>query len=143
MSSQTDLDQGGTFRQTTKVYLGPSVGWVSMPSQTVVPVTSVGTTEIARGMNAVLVNVAGLATIQLSSSLATPAGAQVIPGQFVVYPTAVMDISGAANDTTRKITILPFAGELIDGLASIDIVAPYGAFLLRPLITTGGWTLTQ
>ena len=28
MASQLDLDQGGINRQTHKVYLGPSVGWV-------------------------------------------------------------------------------------------------------------------
>ena len=143
MSSQTDLDQGGTFRQIQKVYLGPSVGWVSMPNQTVVSITTVGTTDIARGMNCVLVNVAGLATIQLPSSLASPAGPQAIPNQFSIYNTVVMDLSSLANDSTRKITILPYAGELIDGLASIEIVSPYGAFVLRPLIDTGGWTLTQ
>lgn len=141
MSSQLDLDQGGTFRQTRRVYMGPSVGWVNIPDTTVVPITSVGTTTILRGMNLITINVNGLVTVQLPDSrrLASP---QAIPFQSEVYDTVVMDIGGNANSTTSKYTILPFAGQTISGLASIAIVAPYGAYVLKPL-PAGGWTLGQ
>lgn len=142
MSSQLDLDQGGTFRQTRRVYMGPSVGWVSLPDQTLVPITAIGTTTILRGMNLVTININGLVTVQLPSTLRT-ASPQAIPFQSEVYPTVVMDIGGFANTTTSKYTILPAAGELIAGLASIAIVAPYGAYVLNPLPDTGGWTLAQ
>lgn len=143
MSSQTDLDQGGTRRQMQRVYAGPSVGWQYIPQTTVLPITAVGTTTVARGMNLITVAVNGLVTVQLPSSLRSPAGAQAIPGQDLIYPTVVVDSGGFANSTTAKITILPFGSETIDGLASITIEAPYGAFVLRPNVETGGWTLSQ
>ncbi len=143
MASQLDLDQGGTFRQTQRVYLGPSLGWVSAPSQNIVNVTVTGTTTIQRGMNLVLVSIAATATIQLSSAKQSPAGAQALPGTFVIVPVVIVDAGGFANATTHKITILPFGAETIDGLASIAITALYGAYVLKPNITTGGWTLIQ
>lgn len=143
MSSQTDLDQGGTFRQMQRVYAGPSVGWQYIPQTTVLPITTAGTTTVARGMNLITVDVAGLVTVQLPSSLRSPAGPQAIPGQDLIYPTVVVDAGGNANDSTAIITILPFGAETIDGLAQITIEAPYGAYVLQPKIDTGGWTLTQ
>ena len=143
MSSQTDLDQGGTRRQMQRVYAGPSVGWQYIPQTTVLPITTTGTTTVARGMNMVLVNVNATVSVQLPSSLRSAAGPQAIPGQDLIYPTVVVDAGGFANSTTAKITILPAAGETIDGLASITIEAPYGAYVLQPKIETGGWTLTQ
>lgn len=141
MPSQVDLDQGGTNRQTQKVYLGPSVGWVSAPFHAPVSITTPGTTVILWGSNLVTVNVAGLVTVQLPPAKATSAGAQAIPGQFVSAPITVVDIGGNAVNFT--ITILPAAGETIDGLASITIVAAYGAYTLQPKTESGGWTLTQ
>jgi hypothetical protein len=141
MASQTDLDQGGTFRQTQRVYMGPSVGWVVAPSANILEVTSASAT-VARGMNLIQVNRNGAVTINLPSSLRTPAGAQAIPGQSVIVPVVVIDAGGFAS-AVNVITINAFAGELIDGLAAITIEQPYGAFVLKPNIETGGWTLTQ
>lgn len=142
MSSQTDLDQGGTFRQTQKVYLGPSVGWVTAPSQTILPITTAGPVSVARGMNLVLVSFNGVMVLNLASSKASLAGAQAIPQQFVIVPTVIVDSGGFASDV-NTITIVPFGTERIDGLASIQIVQAYGAFVLKPNIDLGGWTLTQ
>ncbi len=121
--------------------MGPSVGWVSAPSQTIVNVTVTGTTTIQRGMNLVLVSVNATATIQLPSAKQSPAGAQALPGTFVITPVVVVDAGGFAGAHT--ITILPFGTELIDGLASITITSAYGAYVLKPNITAGGWTLIQ
>lgn len=139
MGSQTDLDQGGTFRQWKRVYLGPSVGWVYAPDDNEWNITTVGTTSISPGTNLVKVNFAGVVSVQLFSSLnpVIPAGAR--PGSFVVTPLTVMDFGGQASDV-NTITILPFAGETIDGLVSIQILNAYGAFTLFPK-PTGGWTL--
>lgn len=141
MPSQLDLDQGGTFRQTQRVYMGPSLGWVQAPSQTVLPVTAGGVTTLLRGMNLVLVNVNAAVTIQLPSSIATTAGPQAIPFQSVVVPVVVLDQGGFA--AAHPITILPFGAERIDGLASISIGVAFGAYVLRPETTLGGWTLLQ
>lgn len=142
MSSQLDLDQGGTFRQTQKFYLGPSVGWVQAPSQNILPVNSAGPIAIARGMNLILVNFNGAAVLNLASSKASLAGPQAIPQQFVIVPTVIVDAGGFAS-AVNTITINPFGTETIDGLASIQIVQPYGAFVMKPNIDLGGWTLTQ
>lgn len=143
MGSQTDLDQGGTRRQMKRIYAGPSVGWQEIPDTAILPVTSTGTTTVARGMNLVVISANGLVTIQLPSCLKSSAGAQAIPEQELTYPTTVVDVGGLANSTTHKYTILPENGKNIDGLASITIETPYGAYVLQPNVETGNWTLTQ
>jgi hypothetical protein len=141
MSSQTDLDQGGTHRQTQKVYLGPSVGWQNAPMANVLNVTEASVT-VARGMNLIQVSRNGTVTINLPSSLRSAAGAQAIPFNSLIVPVVIVDAGGFASPT-NIITINAFAGELIDGLAAIEIVSSYGAYVLKPNIDTGGWTLTQ
>lgn len=139
MTSQLDLDQGGTYRQYVRRFLGPSVGWVWTPEDNVVPVIAAGTTTLLQGTTLVQVNVNGAVTIQLpsaKSSVTAPAGA--LPGTFLALPITVVDIGGFA--AAQNITILPFAGEAIDGLSSIKITSAYGAFTLSPRIVTGGWT---
>lgn len=126
-----------------RIYAGPSVGWQEIPDTTVLPVTSTGTTTVARGMNLITLNVNGLATVQLPSCLKSAAGPQAIPEQDLTYPTTVVDVGGQANSTTHIYTILPAAGANIDGLTSITIEAPYGAYVLQPNVDTGNWTLTQ
>lgn len=139
MGSQTDLDQGGTFRQWKRVYLGPSVGWAYAPDQNEWDITAAGTTIISPGINLVRVNIAGIVSVQLFSTVNPVVPAGVKPGDFVVTPLTVMDLGGLAS-AINTITILPFAGELIDGLASIQILNAYGAFTLFPK-STGGWML--
>lgn len=141
MSSQLDLDQGGTFRQLERVYLGPSVGWQYIPQQAVLPITAVGTYGLLRGMNLVTINVNGNVVINLPSSKASAAGPQAIPGQWMLNPLAIVDIGGFANANTY--TINPAGAELISGLASVRLSSNYGAFLLKPILETGGWNLIQ
>jgi len=140
MASQSDLDQGGSFRQYVRRWLGPSVGWVNSPDDNVVPVTTAGTTTLLVGTTLVTVNINGLVSIQLPSSKAsTGATAGALPGLSLGLPITIVDIGGFASDA-NPITILPYGSELIMGLASIQITAPYGAYTLLPRLTTGGWT---
>jgi hypothetical protein len=141
MGSQIDLDQGGTFRQTQKIYLGPSVGWIQAQQQTVLPITSSGATSVQRGMNLVTINVNGNVTINLPSAKASAKGPQAIPGQWFLNPVVIVDIGGFAAANTY--TILPNGSETIDGLASIRLSAPYGVYVLKPILETGGWNLMQ
>ncbi len=139
MPSQLDLDQGGTYRQYVRRFLGPSVGWVWTPEDNVLPVTSGGTKTILQGTTLVQVSVNGAVTIQLpsaKSSTTAPAGA--LPGTFLALPITVVDIGGFA--TAHPITILPFGAETIVSLASIVISVAYGAVILFPNITAGKWT---
>lgn len=141
MGSQLDLDQGGHYRESQRLYLGPSVGWVTLQAQWVENVIVGGTTTILRGTNMILVNFEGSVTIQLPSFLASAAGPQAIPNQFAIVPVVICDIGGFA--LANPITILPAAGELISGLASIDLQSNYGSYVIRPDIVNGGGTLLQ
>ena len=138
MASQLDLDQGGTYRQFVRRFLGPSVGWVWTPEDNVLPVTTAGTTTLLQGTTLVQVNVNGAVTVQLPSakaSVTAPAGA--LPGTFLALPITVVDIGGFA--AAHNITIRPFGTETIMSLSSIAITAAYGGFTLTPNITSGGW----
>lgn len=139
MGSQTDLDQGGTFRQFARRWLGPSVGWIDTPEVNVLPIVAAGTTNVAVGTTLVTVNVAGAVTLQLPSakaSVTATAGAQ--PGLSLGLPLTVVDIGGHAD--AFNITILPFGTEKIMGLNSLSISTQYGAFVLIPNLSAGGWS---
>lgn len=139
MSSQLDLDQGGTYRQYVRRFLGPSVGWVWTPENNVLPVTSGGTTTVLRGTTLVQVNFNGAVIIQLpsaKSSVTAPAGA--LPGTFLALPITVVDIGGFAG--AHNITIRAFGTETIVTLPSVLISVAYGALVFFPNINAGGWT---
>lgn len=141
MASQLDLDQGGSFRQYVRRFLGPSVGWVFAPVDNVVPVTATGTTTLLVGTTLVPISVNGNVTIQLPSAkqAQSPAVPGALPGLSLALPLTIVDIGGFVDGSTVLYTILPAAGETIMGLASIDIASPYGAFTLIPDLTLGGW----
>jgi hypothetical protein len=141
MGSQLDLDQGGTYRQTQKLYLGPSIGWVEVADQWIQNITVGGTTTLVRGTNLILVNFNGSVTIQLPSLKASAAGAQALPRQFVTIPIVISDIGGFAF--ANPITILPFGAETISGLGSVPIGSNYGSIVIRPDIVNGGGTMLQ
>lgn len=141
MSSQLDLDQGGTFRQWVRQYMGPSVGWVDVPVDAVLEITAGGTYDIARGTSLILLNVNASVTLNLPSSKASPAGPQAIPGQWVINPVTVVDIGGFAD--TNTYSIVPNGAETISGLPSVDLASPRGTIILIPILTTGGWNLGQ
>lgn len=141
MGSQTDLDQGGTFRQWVRMYMGPSVGFVAVPVDAVLNVSAAGTYTIARGTSLILINVNASVTLNLPSSKASPAGPQAIPGQWVINPVTVVDIGGHASSNTYH--IVPFGAETISGLASVDLASDHGSIILNPILATGGWNLIQ
>ena len=141
MVSRVDLDQGGTFRQQQRVWMGPSVGWVFAPQESVFPITALGTYSIPRGFNLVTINANGNVTINLPSAKASAQGPQAIPGQWILTPVTIVDIGGFAASNTYL--IVPFGAETISGLANLTLNANYGAFVLKPILETGGWTLTQ
>lgn len=143
MGSQTDLDQGGTFRQWTKMWMGPSVGWVPVPVDAVLNVTAGGAISIARGTSLILLNVNASVTLNLPSAKATPQGPQAIPGQWVINPVTIVDVGGFANPGTVDYNIVPSGAETISGLASVLLASPRGTIILNPILTTGGWNLIQ
>jgi hypothetical protein len=141
MGSQTDLDQGGTYRQLDKVYMGPSVGWIVRPEAALLPIIAAGTYAIARGTTLITLTPNGVVNINLPSSLASAAGPQAIPGQFVLNSVTIVDIGGFAGGGNYLIN--PFGAELISSLAQVELASPYGSIILKPILETGGWTLLQ
>lgn len=131
MASQLDLDQGGTFRGWVKQYLGPSVGWVWVPGDNILPIVAAGTVIVLPGTSLITVNVAGAVTIILpaASNPIVPAG--VLPGLFANNPITIVDIGN--NAQAHPITIQPVSvAETIMGLASIQITVNYGGYTLAP-----------
>lgn len=143
MGSQVDLDQGGTFRQYTRLWMGPSVGWVTMPVTAILNQSAAGTISLQRWTNLVKVKVAsGVLNLNLPSSKASAQGPQAIPGQWVYNPVIIVDLLGTAGGALT-ININPFGSELISGLAQVQLATPYGTILLEPELINGGWTLGQ
>lgn len=143
MGSQVDLDQGGTFRQYQKVWMGPSVGWLNMPIQAILNITAAGTYTIQRWTNLIKIKAtSGVINLDLPSSKATPQGPQAIPGQWVYNPIIIVDIAGQCSIAVTC-NVIPNGSELISGLSSLELASPYGTLLLEPALDTGGWNLGQ
>lgn len=141
MANPQDLDQGGTFRTWSQVYMGPTIGWVTAPSSTT-HVTAGGTTTVPPGVSMVHVEFNGAVTIQLPPFKQPLGGQAVTPLAYVPSnPIFIVDTGGFA--TAHPITILPGAGETIDGLASIQITNNYGAVTLMPDPVEGGAFVTS
>lgn len=141
MPSQTDLDQGGTFRQYSRVWQGPSVGWVNYPFSAVLEIKTAGTFTISRGTTLIKLNVNGNVTLNLPSSKATALGPQALPGQWIIAPINIVDKGGFAGSATYLINAN--GAELISGLAQVQLATPFGTILLEPNLELGGWNLGQ
>lgn len=139
MTSQLDLDQGGTQRQLTRRFLGPSVGWFDVPIDSILPITAAGTYNVLVGTTLIEVNVAGAVIINLFSVIAPTVPAGVLPGRFVNAPVTIIDTGGFA--LANPITINPAGGENIVGLSSIQITSNYGGWTLKPVPPQSGWDI--
>lgn len=136
MASQTDLDQGGTYRLYQKIWLGPSLGYLDYPIDNVLQIITAGTTTAVTGTTLITINVLGLVTVQLWDPTA-PAGPGALPGRNVAPPLTIVDVGGACG--SFNCTILPAAGKTILGLASVTITNNYGGYVLLPNLSTGNW----
>lgn len=138
MSSQTDLDQGGTSRAWLKTYLGPSVGWVQAPAGNVLPITTAGSYTLDPSVSLVTVDIVGSVTIVLPSAINPTVPAGALPGRFVGNPITVVDVGGFAQGS--PITIKPASiSENIMGLSQIQITVNYGGYTLLPSSILLGW----
>jgi hypothetical protein len=134
--SITDFDQGGTFRTLVSTYLGPSVGWVKLPSS-ILPITQTGIYTLQPGVTLVTVNVAGPVQIILPSAVDPPVPAGVQPGLYGDEPITIVDIGG--NATGNPIQVAAQAGQTVMGLSSVQIIINYGGITLEPNSSTAGW----
>jgi hypothetical protein len=138
MSANIDFDKSGIWRQSSRVDLGPSIGWVDIAGAALT-ITAAATIAIPFGVSLVNVNVAGAVVIELPSARGSLAGALAIPSGYATVPITIADIGGFAD--AHPITIQAAPGEAIGDLASIAIIAKFGAFTLRPNISIGQWSL--
>ncbi len=141
MTSQTDLDQGGTSRQMVRQYLGPSVGWVTVPAPaaSILAITAAGAYVLQPSTTLVTVNVNGVVTITLPKAHTPSAGAQAQPGLFVQQPIVIIDTGGFA--AAHPIVISPASGETIMSLASLSLNSNYGGYTLKPSDALTGWSV--
>lgn len=138
MSSQLDLDQGGTTRGWVKQYLGPSVGWIYVPQQGIQLITAAGTYTILPSVSLIEVNVAGAVTLMLPSVIPPAAGPQALPGLYANNPITIVDVGNHAQ--ANPITIKPASvAETIMGLTQIQITVNYGGFVLQPISAQSTW----
>jgi hypothetical protein len=138
MPSQTDFDQSGTVRTKSPLFLGPSVGWVSVPSA-LLAIVAAGTYVLQPGTTTVLVNVSGSVTITLPKAANPPsAGAQ--GALFANQPITIVDVGGFAG--TNPITIVPASGaEKIMGLSSLVLTTAFDAVTLQPIPSAAAWNM--
>jgi hypothetical protein len=139
MPSQLDLDQGGTFREWVRTFMGPSVGWVMAPARNVLTISATGTYTLDLSTTLVVVSTTAAVIVVLPSAKnpSPPAGA--LPGPYVKAIVTIVDIGG-----TPDVTINPVSGaETIMGLTSISLKTPYGSYSLRPDNAFSGWTAAQ
>lgn len=133
-----DLDQSGQGYQQVRVYLGPSLGWVIVRVKPQRSVTAVGTTTLDAGDSLVLVNIAGLVTINLPQVSKWVKEVQYMPSTGFERAVWVKDFGG--NAAAFNITIHPFAGDKIDNLAQdFTIVQNRQLLRLYPLNDLTGW----
>ncbi len=138
MTSQTDLDQGGTNRNWVKSFLGPSIGWIWTPVQNFLPITAGGTYTLDPSTNFVTINTTGSVTIKLPSAVDPAAGAGAQPGLFANPPIVIVDVGG--NAQAHPITIQPVSvSETIMGLTQIQITVNFGGYTLAPNSAQSTW----
>lgn len=136
MTSQIDLDQGGTSREWVDAYLGPSVGWVRLPSRNLLNITAAGTYTLDYSTNLVHVNTTAVVTIFLPSAIDPSVPAGVLPGKFGKVSIGIVDISGQPQITIKPATV----AETIMSLTQIQINSAYSGFILYPSNALRGWT---
>jgi len=118
--------------------MGPTIGWVMVPTNNILLITSAGTVLILPSTSLVEVNVAGAVILKLPSVIPPAAGAVTLPGLFANNPITIVDIGNKAQ--ANPITIQPASGaETIMGLAQIQITVNYGGFVLQPVSAQSTW----
>lgn len=140
MSSQTDLDQGGTNRQWVLADMGPTLGRVRVPLQNVLVITVAGTYVLNASTTLVQVNCNGAVVIKLPTAIqpSYQGAPSAQPGNFANSPITIVDVGGFA--ASHPITIDPASvAETIMDLTSIQIQVAYGGYTLLPNSAEATW----
>jgi hypothetical protein len=137
-----DFDQSGVFREYGNIFLGPSIGPITIPIFSNLSITSAGTYALAKGTTRVSVNVAAPVTIMLPPSQPVAGGPPAIaaPGAHINWPITIADVGG--NAATFPITIAAMPGDTVEGMPSIQITVNYGGYVFSTPVEGGPrvWT---
>lgn len=133
-----DTDQGGDYVQWMRVWRGPSLGWSMVQIKPPQSITAAGTTTLTAGSSIVLVNVAGLVTVNLPDVSKWLQESANQPSNAFEGAIWIKDFGG--NAAAFNITVHPFTAQKIDNLAQ-DFVIVQNRQLLRlyPLNDLTGW----
>ena len=134
-----DFDQSGiNFAHGTKVYLGPSLGWVQQQIKPETFVTAPGTVQLSGGAGVILVKVAGLVTILLPDVATWVRESAYFQATAFERAIWIKDLGG--NASAFNITVTPFGAQQIDGVpASYIIIQNFMLLRLYPLFDFTGW----
>lgn len=139
----TNLDQGGGRTRYTRVWAGPSIGWVEVPVATETMVTAAGDYQAVLGDVYILVN----KTVPAANSVLLPDVALWVKGNMtqtfgVGFDRSLTITDYAGNASTNNITITPFGAQTINGFSSWTIGEAFSTVCLRPLSDLSGWFVT-
>lgn len=133
-----DLDQSGQSYQQVRAYLGPSLGWVMVRVKPETLIASAGTYTVQPGDSILLVNVAGLVTVQLPDVARWVKETAYNPATGFERAIYVKDYGG--NAAAFNITIAPFGTNTIDKFASnFTIIQNRQLLRLYALNDLTGW----
>jgi len=138
LNAQLDLDKGGNSFQATRVYLGPTLGWVHMQIQPSQVVTVGGTVSLVGGAQIVFINVAGSVTINLPD--VTKWVLESAYNLATAFERAIWIKDLGGNAAAFPITVTPFGTQAIDLLAQpFTIIQNRQLLRLYPLNDLSGW----
>lgn len=136
--SNTDLDKSGQNYQKTKVYLGPTLGWVDIRIMPETIITTGGTHTLQPDVSVVLVDVEATTTLNLPDVRLWMNQAYGKPSPAFDRCIAIKDFGGHAFDF--NITVHPFGGQRIDGIAADMVLNENFQYLaFWPLNDLSGW----
>jgi hypothetical protein len=135
---QPDFDQSGTARRTSRVDLGPSVGWAEVPYRSLLQIGMAGTYHVDPSINLVTVATASLVILILPAAQMPLAGPLAQPRLYLGPAIQFVDAGGFAG--SFPITIQPISGaESIMGQAQIQITKNFGGLILLPISAQRTW----
>lgn len=135
---QADLDQSGNTAQWGRVYRGPTLGWELVQIKPSRVITAAGTYTLATGDSVVLVDVAGLVTINLPSVTSWLRESFDRPHDAFEGAIWIKDLGG--NAAAFNISVVPSPPDTIDKLGpSFTILQNRQLLRLYPLSDLTGW----
>ena len=137
-----DLDQSGNPEQTTRVYLGPSLGWVQVQIKSTMDIIVGGSYNITPGTSVVLINTLTPVVINLPDVKAWLYETAYMPSTGFERAIIIKDLGG--NAPSANIVVAPFPGQTIDYTGGNYVLnQAHQVLYLLPLKNLAGWYATS